>query len=117
MTSAAIIIATLASSLVLLGLWRLGAQRDPSRSKAAKLSRWVSLAIAPFAWFVGLVVGGNFGGGIGATLAGGALPAPVAILAGVAIGIFLVTASLLIGAFSLSFILAMGVLRGTSKLP
>lgn len=94
--SFAIIIGTLlgifSTIVVVAGLaksnWLLKSRTVPARF-VIRLPLWVAMSAFPFSWFVGFIVGGNFGGAIAASvlekfdLSSGVI-IPIGIAAGIA---------------------------------
>ena len=95
----------------MLFIKKLGASHFLSSTNRAlsdieKYAIWVVAAVtSPFAWFLGFVFGGNFGGAVASTISeASGLPSEILISGGVGLGIFACTVLLSIGSVFLIFI-------------
>lgn len=98
------------------GQWLTPADR--TSSPFARRVSWLSaIGVFPFAWFLGFVVGGNFGGAIASNLSEGTgLPAGFLIPLGIGVGIFLCTTLLSIAVALLGFAITRCVERANINL-
>lgn len=87
-------------------------QARATREDGRGISRWpfrvaatIAVAAFPFAWWFGFIIGGNFGGAIGAAMSEGARMESGIITVGIAGGIFLVTTVIVMCLAGLAFIL------------
>jgi len=93
----ATVISTVASIFTIMYLVRVLVRKRPAHKFASWVIPFIAVIAYPFSWFLGYVIGGNFGGSIA-----GLIPVhePVLIAAGIGVGIFICTtavAGLIVG--------------------
>lgn len=105
-SSVSVLTAYLAIRRVIQSRWLLPAGRV-STSFAHGIAWGLAIVAFPFAWFLGFVAGSNFGGAIFSVISESTgVPEKLLIPFGIAIGIFLCTTLLSIGASIVGFIVA-----------
>lgn len=75
-------------------------------SLPSRIAGAVALIIFPFAWWIGFIVGGNFGGASGGSIGEGSTLESGIIVLGIGLGIFLVTSVIVLFLATLAFLLA-----------
>lgn len=109
----AIVLATLLSAITtyrtvkMIGqsAWLLGSDKTPAKGVAPKLALILALIAFPFAWFLGFVIGGNFGGAIASVLPEIGISEKTLIPFGIGLGIFICATFLSIAVALIGFVI------------
>jgi hypothetical protein len=116
--NAAVLLGTALAILVtVFGLRRMRRSfpSEPSNATLRRTANALPAALAviafPFAWWLGFILGGNFGGGVSAWLAERLGGEAVLVPVGIGLGIFLITATLCLAVAVVGLLLVQGIIR------